>query len=223
MSLADVLVLADSAFPSGTFGHSFGLETAIVEGRANDADGIRAWIERYTRDGLATLDASAFVLALRDGVAIETLDELVAAAIVAEEIRAANRQLAQATLTSYEMMGLESTRLRAYDAAVQSGEQAGIHALAVALGYDAAAIPWPDALRAYVSSAVAALVSVGTRAIPLGQRRAIRLLWDLRPLVEDVARKAESCRSVDDLRAQAFECEIDAMRHAALEGRMFVS
>lgn len=223
MSLTDVLVLADSAFPNGTFGHSFGLETAILEGRVTDASGMRRWIERYARDALATLDAAAFVLALRDGVAAEELDELVLASLVAEEMRAANAQLACATLDTYASMGLVSERLVRYRNALEARSAGGVHALAVALGYAAASIPWRDALHAYLSSTLATLVSVGTRAIPLGQRAAVRLLWELRPLIGEVARKAEACRSADDLCAQAFECEIDAMRHAALEGRMFVS
>ena len=36
MKLPSILLLADSAFPSGAFGHSFGLETAVDAGRACD-------------------------------------------------------------------------------------------------------------------------------------------------------------------------------------------
>lgn len=223
MRLANVLVLADSAFPAGTFGHSFGLETAIVEGRVASAEGMRAWIYSYALHALATLDAAALVLALRDGVDAKALDELVSASLVAAEVRAANAQLARSTLDAYEAMGLSSVAIEAYRASLCADGGHGVHALAIGLGYAAAGVAWPDALRAYFSSTFAALVSVGTRAIPLGQRAAARLLWELRPLVEEAASKAERVNSVDDLCAQAFGCEIDAMRHAELDGRMFVS
>ncbi|HTX02328.1 MAG TPA: urease accessory UreF family protein [Candidatus Acidoferrales bacterium] len=223
MSLAQILVLADSAFPTGAFGHSFGLETAIVEGRAVDADGVQAWISAFLLDGLATLDAAALVLAARDNCEIRSLDELVSAAIVADELRAANGQLARATLAAYEAMRLRSPGIERYRIALENGEDRGIHSLACGLGYAAASVPWRDGLRAYLSSTASALVSVAVRAIPLGQRAGLDTLWKLRPVIEEAARRAESIGSADDLRTQAFDCEIDAMRHAFLDGRMFVS
>jgi len=223
MSLTRVLVLADSAFPTGAFGHSFGLETAIVEGRASDAQSVEAWISSFVMDGLATLDAAALVLATRDCYDVIELDELVSAAIVADEMRSANAQLSRATLAAYEAMQLKSEELDRYGAALARHEAYGVHALACGLGYTAALIPWRDGLRAYLSSTVSALVSVAVRAIPIGQRAGLGLLWRLRSTIEAAAQRAESIVSTEDLRTQAFACEIDAMRHATLEGRMFVS
>lgn len=223
MNLARILVLADSAFPTGAFGHSFGLETAIVEGRAGDAKSVQAWISAFVLDGLATLDSAALVLAARDGYDVVVLDELVSAAIVADEVRAANGQLARATLAAYTAMGLGSPEIQRYRNALEEMRGCGIHSLACGLGYAAADVPWRDGLRAFLSSTVSALVSVAVRAIPIGQRAGLEILWQLRPLIEDAARRAESVTSTSDLRTQAFECEIDAMRHASLDGRMFVS
>jgi len=223
MSLARILVLADSAFPTGAFGHSFGLETAIVEGRAGNAKSVQAWISAFLFDGLATLDAAAFVLALRDGVDILRLDELVSTAIVADEVRAANGQLARATLGAYGAMGLSSSEIERYRTALEEAGAHGVHSLACGLGYVAAEISWRDGLRAYLSTTVSALVSVAVRAIPIGQRAGLDTLWQLRSLIENAAQRAESITSTNDLRTQAFECEIDAMRHALLPGRMFVS
>jgi urease accessory protein len=223
MSLANVLVLADSAFPTGAFGHSFGLETAIAEGRATSQAGVRDWISSFVLDGLATLEGAALVLALRDGRNLVGLDELVDAALVADEVRAANGQLARATLAAYSAMQLRSPEIDSYAEALASGTAHGIHALACGLGYSAAGIGWRDGLRAYLSSTVSALVSVATRAIPIGQRAGLALLWELRGTIEEAAQRAERAGSPDDLCTQAFACEIDAMRHATLDGRMFVS
>ncbi len=223
MSLAQILVLADSAFPNGAFGHSFGLETAIVEGRAADAQSVQAWISAFLLDGVATLDAAALALFGRHGADVASLDELVSAAIVADEVRAANGQLAHATLAAYEAMHLCSSEIERYRAALEKGEARGIHSLACGLGYAAADVPWRDGLRAYLSSTACALVSVAVRAIPLGQRAGLDALWQLRSVIEEAAQRAESVTSANDLRTQAFECEIDAMRHASLDGRMFVS
>jgi len=223
MSLAQILVLADSAFPTGAFGHSFGLETAILDGRAHDADTVAAWISSFVLDGLATLDAAALVLATRDRHDVLALDEVVSAAIVADELRAANGQLARATLESYGAMRLASEALNRYRTALLQNQAYGVHALACGLGYEAAGVPWRDGLRAYLSSTVSALVSVAARAIPIGQRAGVDVLWRLRPLIEEAAQRAQRVESPDDLCTQAFACEIDAMRHASLDGRMFVS
>ncbi len=223
MSLAKILVLADSAFPTGAFGHSFGLETAILEGRASDADTVAAWITSFVSDGLATLDAAALVLATRDDHDVLALDEVVSAAIVADEVRAANGQLARATLATYDAMHLQSDALQRYGTALKNNDAYGVHALACGLGYAAASVPWRDGLRAYLSSTVSALVSVAVRAIPIGQRAGVDVLWRLRRLIEEAAQCAQRVESAEDLRTQAFGCEIDAMRHASLNGRMFVS
>jgi hypothetical protein len=45
----------------------------------------------------------------------------------------------------------------------------------------------------------------------------------LRPAIADAAAIAERVGSPDELHAQAFPHEIDAMRHALLDGRLFAS
>ena len=54
---ARFLQLCDSAFPSGAFSQSFGLETAVLERGVADAASVRTWIASYLEHGLATLDA----------------------------------------------------------------------------------------------------------------------------------------------------------------------
>src|ERR1700733_10707219 len=73
---ARFLQLCDSAFPSGAFSQSFGLETAITERGLNDAVAVAAWITEYLERSLATLDARAFVLGMRGTATPAELDEL---------------------------------------------------------------------------------------------------------------------------------------------------
>jgi len=216
------LQLCDSAFPSGAFSQSFGLETAIQEGRVTDAASTRAWILAYCGDVLATLDGRAIVLALGD-TPVDELDALLAASIFATETRAANRRLARATLDAYASMGIDDDACRAYRDAIERGAASGIHALAVALGYRAIATAPADAVCGYLSAASAALAAVAARAVPLGQRDVGALLWSLREPIGAFAARALEVRTMDDMTMAAIPCEIDAMRHADLDGRLFAS
>jgi urease accessory protein UreF len=130
---ARFLQLCDSAFPSGAFSQSFGLETAIVERGIADATGVRAWIVAYLERNLATLDARAIVLGLRGAANLEELDALLAVSVFAHDIRTANRRLARATLEAYSAMGIIDDGITAYREAVLSGAASGQHALACML------------------------------------------------------------------------------------------
>ena len=220
---ARFLQLCDSAFPSGAFSQSFGLETAIAERGLSDATDVRAWIAEYLERGLATLDARAMVLGLRGSASVAELDAILAVSVFPRDVRAANRRLARATLEAYLAMGIVNDDISAYRDAVLGGRASGQHALACMLGYRAIGATAEDAVTGYLSSAAGAFAAVAARAVPLGQRDVGALLWSLREPIAAYARAAGAARSVDDLTASAFACEIDAMRHSALDARLFAS
>jgi urease accessory protein len=220
---ARFLQLCDSAFPSGAFSHSFGLETAILERGLADAAGVHAWIGDYLEHSLVTLDARAFVLGMRGTASVAELDAVLAVSVFPRDVRAANRRLARATLEAYLVMGIVDDAITAYRDAILAGLASGQHALACMLGYRAIGAPVEDAICGYLSSAAAALAAVAARAVPLGQRDVGALLWSLRAPIADFARSACGAQTIDDLTSSALACEIDAMRHSALDARLFAS
>jgi urease accessory protein len=221
--LAGFLQLADSAFPSGAFAHSFGLETAIAAGRVRDEATLERWLTAYLLDGVATLDGAAIVLHLRDSSPLEELDAELAAATFAEESREAAARLARTTLDAYAAMGLASPGLDGYRSAIAGGRCAGHVALAFALGAQAAGIGWEPAFVGYASSTLAVLGSCAARAVPLGQRTIARTRWRLREAVDEALARAARLRAPSELHAQAWSQEVDAMNHMLLEARLFSS
>ncbi len=223
IALASLLRLADSAFPSGAFSHSFGLESAIADGRVRDEPTLAAWLDAYLVNAWATLDGAALVLCMRDGTDPRDLDDLVTAATHAPEVRSANRRMTGAILDAFGAMELRGVRLDAYAAALHARRAAGVPALAFALAYEALAIDRRDAFTGCASATLAGLAAVGTRAIPLGQRATARVLWNAREATLRAFAAAESIPSAGELCAQAPEQEIDAMLHRTLDGRLFAS
>ncbi len=226
--LASLLVIADGAFPSGAFAHSFGLETAIDEGRVADEAGLRVWLQSYLSDALATFDGAALLLALGaggvpcDDTTLAELDRVLAAATFAPEQRLAQRRIALALADAFATIGLGAT-LAPYAAAIASDRAFGHPALAYARAFAALGVSPHDAFVAYATTTTGALASVAARAVPLGQRAVARVRWSLRPAIADAFASARGVASSAAVRAQAYACEVDAMRHARLGGRMFAS
>ena len=54
--------LVDSAFPTGAFSHSFGLETAFQEKKMNGPSELYEWIKSYVSGSLAPTEGAAVYL-----------------------------------------------------------------------------------------------------------------------------------------------------------------
>jgi urease accessory protein len=197
------------AFPVGAFAYSHGLETAIREGRAASAETLRAWIENLLEHGSGWTDAVFFKLAW--------------AADAGEHVALA--ELATAMAPSLERR-LETVRLGdAFLAAARPWTgpiTKAPYPVAAGAACAAASIPLEAALTAWLHAFAANLVSVGVRAIPIGQADAVTILAALEPVVLDVGDRAASA-GADDLGGCAFLSDIAAMRHETLQPRLFIS
>jgi urease accessory protein len=217
---------ADGLFPAGAYAHSFGLESCVQAGSVRDAAGVEYFLRTYLEGVCAPTDAVALVCAWRaarsdDLESCFALDAALDAMKTASEPRDASRQMGRQTLriatnlTSHVLLG-------GFFEASESGATPGHHP--VAFGLVGSAMGWPsaEAVCAYLHSSCASLGGAALRLLPLGQLAGQRILWNLRPLIADLAHDVQS-KDRADLWSFAPALEIAAMQHTTLSARLFRS
>ena len=224
--LLSLLHFADSAFPTGGYAHSFGLETYCQAGLVRGREDLERFLEAMIEGSAGPCDATAAVSALR-AAACEDLrtcrevDETLEAMKPVKEFREGSRQMGRQTLRLAAALTGEAQVAR-YGADVERDLAPGHHAVAYWLA--GAALGWePErAATAFLYSTTALLVGAALRLMPMGQMEGQRVLWGLHPLIERVAREA-AARDVGELWSFAPGIELAGIRHAALETRLFRS
>jgi len=200
MNLLHLLQLADSALPIGAAAHSYGLETLASDGvltAANLEDFLTAWLEE------AGAQEGFFLRRAYRGNVRQLNEELTARKPAAESREASlklGRRFAQL------VNSIANTRIEP-----DLHHSIAFGSAAAALGIDEDA-----AVLAYLQQSVAGLVSACQRLMPLGQVAASRIVWNLKPAIEQAAASKElSCFTL--------LLEIASMRHPLLETRLFIS
>jgi len=202
--------LADSALPIGSGAHSFGLETLVAE-ELLDAETLDCFLRGYLQE-TGILEAAFCRAAYREAAAgWAELNQRLSARKPAQESRAASLTLGRRLLQLF--------------VALEGGEEpGGDWHYATAFGYVSRRLCIEEDLAAavFLQQTVSTLVSACQRLMPLGQQRAARLLWDLKPFVLETARAS---RGVDPDSVGSFTpvVEIASMRHVVLAMRLFIS
>jgi urease accessory protein len=217
LAFTRLLQLADSALPIGAAAHSFGLETLAATG-ALDAvqlpEFLHAWLEENgTLESTWCLHAAALV----DVTPWIDLNHTIAAMKPARESRAASATLGRRFLDlAADLSGdplLADFAAAACDIHLPAAFGAAGRALAI----------HPEtAAAAYLHQSVVGLISACQKLLPLGQRQASRLLWDLKPAMLASVRRATAGPLTA---ASSFvpAVEIASMQHPWLTTRLFVS
>ncbi|MCU1275349.1 MAG: ureF [Bryobacterales bacterium] len=209
MRLLKLMQLADSALPIGSAAHSFGLESLISEELLN-VDALAGFLHDYL--GESGVLEGAFCRAVhKTGAAQWTeLNQLLSARKPARESRLASLALGRRFMQLF--------------LALEGGYDPGGEAhYCTAFGYASRALGIDESVTVsvYLHQSMSALVSACQRLMPLGQQRAARLLWDLKPAIVDATRASD----VEPHAAGSFTplVEVASMRHVALATRLFIS
>nr|WP_315200911.1 urease accessory UreF family protein [Actinomyces oris] len=228
--------LCDSALPTGTFSHSFGLETYICEGVVDGEASFVSWLRALVSTQLTFSEGLGLRLAFEavaanDWEAIAHLDALLVAQAVPIQVRRAGVTMGRRLLT-IARLALEGTDgdglLSRYAALMDTGdtEDTGgcrTHpAIVLAIAGYALAAPPAAVTAAYLQSSVISLTQNAVRAIPLGQDAGQRAIASVRDDVHAAVRRIGGLDETD-LGAAAPGIEISQMRHERQRARMFMS
>lgn len=206
-----LLQLSDSAVPIGSAAHSFGLETLVHSG-AVAPHSLEEFLRAQIEEPLA-----AEAVFCRCATAAADLDELnaaLSAMLPAREIRQASLAIGRRFWSLFR--NLYSGGLPDVDGAAMH------HAVAFGTAGRVLEIPPDLAVVAWMQQAVTTLISAAVRLMPLGQSAAQSLLWRLGPHISSAMERTRGIR-FQDIFCLAPGLDIAAMRHPALETRLFIS
>jgi urease accessory protein len=224
--LITLLHFGDSAFPTGGYAHSFGLETYCQAGIVRDGIGVERFLHALLEGSTGPCDATAAVAVLRaiqadDPREGRRLDETLEAMKAVREFREGSRQMGRQTLRVAASL-TEDPRLLAYLEEVSAGRAPGHHA--IAFGMTGGVLGWTsvEAASALLYATAALLVGVALRLLPMGQLEGQRVLWSLHTLIERLAGEAAR-RDSEDLWSFTPGLDIAGVRHEHLPARLFRS
>jgi urease accessory protein len=229
-SLLSLLQLSDSAFPSGRYTLSYGLEALVQSGHLTvpgERSKLIALLGDSIRFGVAPSDGVALACAHRAadaGVDLDLLtraDTQLTAVKLPREAREASARTGRAVLAA-ATAAIGGTVLHQYAERVERAAAPGNHAVVVGLVSASLGVPCLDAvvgeLYAFSSSWVAAAVRLGL----LDHRGAQTLLHAARPVIASAAPGLLD-RDVSRISSCTPFLDVMAMRHEEAELRLFAT
>ncbi len=216
-----LLQWTDSAFPTGAFAHSNGLETYTQAGIVRTADDLARLIA-VRLDAAASTDLIVVHAAVGAGEAqVAELDALCSASKVARETREASEKIGRRLLGSVINL-INDPALDAYSEAIKAGRCAGHHAVAHGLACAALGIETRAAMLAFGYALAINQTAASLKLMRIGQTQAQKVLGDSGAAIE-AAVEVALARSLDDFGSFTPALDIRAMQHEHLFRRMFIS
>ena len=219
--------VANSAFPTGAFNHSYGFETLIDRGDISNAETLERVCRQWLLYAMAPVDGAAVVAAHRAALAgdldqLIELDNLVGALKLPREIREASYKMGYAFLTTVMEVFQPSGMVESYAQGVKEGKCEGHQAVAFGVAGAALGVPEVETALVFLQSTLSNLVGVAARVIPLGQKEAQRIVAKAWPLLTQAVEVARS-RQPEEFGSTTAALDIAAMHHERLYSRLCMS
>lgn len=226
-----LLQLSDSAFPTGSFAYSSGMETLVQEKVIRNSDQASKWLTHTLEcswgpgDGRVT--AMAWGAAQQSAMKrVAEIDAWLTASRSSDELRRGALQTGRRLLTEATRL-VDDPKVLAYrSTCMQESEVLGN--AAVVMGLLGSALGWSVTTTVLAAGFQAAnsLVLALVKLVPLGQGEGQRLLREAGVVVERFVREANyesGCEDMTQIAQVAPWLDIAGMRHERLYTRLFRS
>lgn len=225
------LHLSDSALPTGSFSHSYGLESFILEGKVADAATYSEWLYAYIREsahseGLVAWLAARVVdkdLPLEDALnELKELDALAHVSLIPRQIRNASQSMGKRMAKIADIVVKESPLLDGYLDLVKSGECYGSPPLVYGVALRVSGISSELTVVGYLMQLATTINQNAIRGIPLGQDAGQRVLASAHSVILETAQHIGSL-DLGDVGACPPGLELAQITHETQLSRMFMS
>lgn len=218
--------LCDSAFPTGAFSHSFGLETYIQEDVVHDEETFYEWLKVYLYEQLIFSDGLAASLSYdaldeEDYEKLWELDHLLAVQNFARETREGTKQMGERMLSMAESL-YEAPVLSLYRDRIKNKQSFGHPAVVFTIVGHFLQVEKETTILYFLYSTIVSLIQNAVRAIPLGQTAGQRVLAAFQQELIQATEKI-SHLSEEDFGIVSPGLELSQMQHERVKIRIFMS
>ncbi|WP_232540536.1 urease accessory protein UreF [Lysinibacillus fusiformis] len=226
LSILQLLQIHDSAFPIGSYTHSYGMETYIQEDLIRTKEQLIEFCQGYLFHNLVHGDAiliqAAFYAARdRDIARLTELDELCGAMKLAKESKEASVNVGKQFVRTVTPL-MECPFLSQWKEKIEREEVKGHYAVLYGIYCEALGVNVFHAVMTFMYASISGLVQNAVRAVPFGQNTGVQALNELLISVEEAAQTVMSL-TMDDLTNNALGIELASMKHEFLYSRLFIS
>lgn len=221
-----LMQLSDSAFPSGSFTLSHGLESLVYSGQIRTADDFKEFLKLLLHNKLGTSDLVALLHAHRASVnnnlvEIRRADLRLFASMTIAQTREAQRKSGRALLMVAQSIW-QDTQLETLATDTASGKIQCLHPVVFAVVGRTVLLSESDTVLAFVHSFITSLALAAIRLGVIGHIQAQAVINAIALDIEPIINNA-STMTLDDMRSCTPAIDIAQMRHRNFNQRQFAN